>query len=753
VPENAVYQCIDEVIYEDPSFGDNCDNNLTVQPISGIIPNPNGCGYTIARSWTATDNCGNSFTVSQGILVEDTTPPVLHNIPANITAECDQLPSPPTNVYATDNCDDNVTVSYEQTGEIVGCYANIIRTWTATDACGNTTSESQIIVVGDTTPPTIICPEYIIVGCTEEVPAPDVTLVETYDNCSAVTVEFVSDASGQALCVNRYVITRTYKATDACGNISYCTQQIGVYDNQGPELLQLPDSIISCSYTGEPQQPLFVDNCGGQFSITYEDIPAEEYDIEACGQYTTFSKGGWGEVAHGNNVGVYRDANFASAFPSGITIGCATGSFTFTSSLAIQNWIPSGGGAAVLPAGNMVDPSSATYGQNFADQLMAAMLNVGFDYYDPNFAIPAGNLGDLIFASGPFAGMTVNDVIQIANDVIGGCSNTYSPTTLSAAMEDINLSFHEGNTNTGDLICDNQSNLCNQEFIRVWQATDLCGNSTSVQQPIVITDNDDPTVIYVPADATYECDEEVPMQSPIFDDNCDDDLTIIYVTDTVNFECGYEILRAWRAIDDCGNYVIASQTISIIDTTPPVVDPYEVYQVVQCEYEGGLLGITAHDNCSDVTITYEDFVYSGSCLGDLVRTYYVTDWCGNLTIVEQIISQVDTIAPVIINPADYTIECDNAIPTMPEIEIYDGCGYEVEVLATEDIVILDSCTYQLVWHWTATDICNNIAEATTIITVTDTTAPYAINAPEEEIWVQCLQDVPDFNIEFEDNCD
>ncbi|MBK7342576.1 MAG: hypothetical protein IPJ06_05375 [Saprospiraceae bacterium] len=135
---------------------DDCDQDVTVT-FSEVITN-GSCAdnYVITRTWVAIDNCANASTLIQKITVEDNTPPVLTTIPADITANCDggNIPSIPT-ITATDNCDNNVTVSFVET-QIDGSCPNsftLIRTWTATDNCGNTVTGKQQISVGDTTPP------------------------------------------------------------------------------------------------------------------------------------------------------------------------------------------------------------------------------------------------------------------------------------------------------------------------------------------------------------------------------------------------------------------------------------------------------------------------------------------------------------------------------------------------------------------------------------------------------------------------
>src|SRR5437899_1659844 len=113
--------------------------------------------YTLTRTWTATDACGNSTSKSQKITVTDTTAPTLTGVPADTTADCSNVPSPAT-VTANDDCSSiPLGVVYSQSRTDGNCAGNytLTRTWTATDACGNTASKSQKITVTDTTAPTL----------------------------------------------------------------------------------------------------------------------------------------------------------------------------------------------------------------------------------------------------------------------------------------------------------------------------------------------------------------------------------------------------------------------------------------------------------------------------------------------------------------------------------------------------------------------------------------------------------------------
>ena len=79
----------------------------------------------------------------------ETTPPVLTNIPADITVECDAIPSNSINITATDNCDTNVEIEFSEARTNSSCEDGFVltRTWTATDNCGNTTTAQQIITI------------------------------------------------------------------------------------------------------------------------------------------------------------------------------------------------------------------------------------------------------------------------------------------------------------------------------------------------------------------------------------------------------------------------------------------------------------------------------------------------------------------------------------------------------------------------------------------------------------------------------
>src|SRR5439155_13392213 len=97
---------------------------------------------------------------------EDTTPPAISSLPGPTTIECPATPSFATPT-ATDGCDSSPTLTYADVTTPSSCpqQYDVTRTWTAKDACGNTSTKSQTIHVVDTTAPTITLAGASALGC------------------------------------------------------------------------------------------------------------------------------------------------------------------------------------------------------------------------------------------------------------------------------------------------------------------------------------------------------------------------------------------------------------------------------------------------------------------------------------------------------------------------------------------------------------------------------------------------------------
>jgi len=235
-----------------PVFGtatavDGCDANVDVTFSDSDAPGTCAGTYTRTRKWTATDDCGNTATCSQSVVVRDITPP---------TITCPAAPTSPINCPATpvfgtatavDGCDANVDVTFSDSDAPGTCAGSYTRTrkWTATDDCGNTATCSQSVVVRDITPPTITCPA----APTSPINCPATPVFGTAtatDGCDLnVSVTF-TDSDAPGTCAGSYTRTRKWTATDDCGNTSTCSQSVVVRDITPPVLTCLPNTTVEC---------------------------------------------------------------------------------------------------------------------------------------------------------------------------------------------------------------------------------------------------------------------------------------------------------------------------------------------------------------------------------------------------------------------------------------------------------------------------------------------------------------------------
>jgi hypothetical protein len=77
------------------------------------------------------------------------------------------LPPVPTNVSATDGCDNSPTISFKETGPVpFAGSSTVTRTWTAEDDCGNKVSQKQVITLNSSLTSIIPAPSNSIICST-----------------------------------------------------------------------------------------------------------------------------------------------------------------------------------------------------------------------------------------------------------------------------------------------------------------------------------------------------------------------------------------------------------------------------------------------------------------------------------------------------------------------------------------------------------------------------------------------------------
>lgn len=179
--------------------------------------------------------------------------PLLFGVPDDITVECDAVPSP-ADVTAEDADGVEIEVIFSETknnGPCANSYI-LIRSWTTTDADGNTTSASQTVTVNDTTVPIItgVPVESLSQGndeasCGALAEYPEIAAI---DNCSETVNLSFDPEPGTFLPVGIHTVS--VSATDDCGNTNTATFDVNI-TNEIPVIEQISASSEYSSRNGD----------------------------------------------------------------------------------------------------------------------------------------------------------------------------------------------------------------------------------------------------------------------------------------------------------------------------------------------------------------------------------------------------------------------------------------------------------------------------------------------------------------------
>ncbi|WP_159085967.1 gliding motility-associated C-terminal domain-containing protein [Flavobacterium faecale] len=715
---------------------DNCDASPVVTykevKTNGACAN----AYTLTRTWTATDACGNASSKTQVITVQDKTAPVLSTAPAAVTVECSAIPTAAT-LTATDNCDTSPVVTYKEVktdGACANAYT-LTRTWTATDACGNASSKSQIITVQDKTAPVLsAAPTAVTVECSA---IPTAATLTATDNCDASPVVTYKEVKTDGACANAYTLTRTWTATDACGNASSKTQVITVQDKTAPVLSTAPTAVtVECSAIPTAATLTATDNCDTSPVVTYKEVKTDG----ACANAYTLTRTWTATDACGNassktQVITVQDktAPVLSTAPTAVTVECSA--------------IPT---AATLTATDNCDASPVvTYKEVKNDGACANAYTLTRTWTATD---ACGN------ASSKTQVITVQDktapVLSTAPAAVTvECSAIPTAATLTATDNcDASpvVTYKEVKTNGA---CANAYTLT-----RTWTATDACGNASSKTQVITVQDKTAPVLSTAPAAVTVECSAIPTAATLTATDNCDASPVVTYKEVKTDGACAnaYTLTRTWTATDACGNASSKTQVITVQDKTAPVLSTAPTAVTVECSAIPTAATLTATDNCdASPVVTYKEVKTNGACPNayTLTRTWTATDACGNASSKTQVITVQDKTAPVLSTaPTAVTVEC-SAIPTAATLTATDNCDTS-PVVTYKEVKTDGACAnaYTLTRTWTATDACGNASSKTQVITVQDKTAPVLSTAPTA-VTVECSAIPTAATLTATDNCD
>jgi hypothetical protein len=777
-PDDLTVSCSNDVPAPNTASivtSDNCGGSVNVTVAPDIITNEECTHqYVITRIYTATDLCGNTSTCVQTISIFDTIAPTLI-CPEDITVSCTaDLPEPNVEVIiAGDNCNGEVMITVSP--DVINDQAcdnrfTITRIYTATDVCGNTSTCAQTITAFDMIAPSITAPANVTVECANDVPAIDYANVMVTDNCiGQITTAHLGDEITGQVCVNQFILTRTYQATDACGNTAIDEQEITVGDYIAP-VIAFTDPLIAgvpnggtvtvqC-YGQDPNWGLprldessidATDNCGIK-SVDFQQELEEEADCKVDG-YINIIRLTW--------IALDSCENSTTAFvfmklvdtippvihdvPADITVNVnnippppnlyATDECLCSCIVLLEDEEV---GENCLDGKVLKRTWEAT--DDCGNKSVAVQYITLVDKEGPEMAFVHPALIDM--ADGAIMEYSCNDGgipafytnldehAVLATDVSG-------PTTMRYTME-----IKEAQN------CIVEGYIEQRTFL--WEGFDLCGNVSTSRFMVRLIDKTPPLLEGVP---DMVCVDDPVLQDIYAVDDCGNAFTRFWELAIPN-PCGEGLItsRVYEAADGCGNTVTDTVLLIPDDRVPPVIefiDPaFSVLEqndamIINCDVSSGKYtsygvdDVIVADPCPiGLSVEYTESVLEfrdcteGGILAIIQMQWKATDICGNVSIRSVKAHIVDTMPPQLLNfDSDITIGCDDA---MPAIQAIDNCG-EVGI-KIDEIIVPSTCIYEydVLRTIIATDECGNSVTAQQRVHIGESSGPI-IKGVETEI--------------------
>lgn len=657
-----------------------------------------------------------------------------------------------------------------------GSYSVII-----TNSCGSVTSSVATLTVSTNTVPTITCPSNVTVQCYSNVPPPNTNSVMASPGSS---VSFQGDTAMTNGC--QIVITRTYAASNQCGT-NTCSQTITVNDTNPPQsCISQPAGMISWwpgdgntsdirdSNNGTaPNGVAFVSGKVGQafsFNGANQYVSAgnpanlkltSAITIDAWVRPNDFSGdlraivSKWGQnfLSCGPGTGADSYGLYLQKVGSIIQLFGVIHLTSLSEPVLVGGTIPTGSYSHVAMT---YESSTGVFAIYVNGVVVNSVTNAPLPLCtsEKNVLIGAEDAGPSRFFTGSIdeveifsRALSPGEIQQIFQaGSFGKCKPVTTNTAPGQCSQVVNYPVEFMDNCGATLIC----SPTNGSIFPVGTNTVTCVisdscNSVTNSFTVTVTDKQPPQIT-CGTNRNVECGTAWNFDPPTAMDNCDGtNVTIQIVSTTTNTSgfCGntFSATRTWAAIDTAFNTNTCSQTITVQDTTPPMIT-CQTNRVLQCPTElppcqtnlaefiadGGM----ASDNC-DTNLSYfcTTDQFTDFCLNIIIRTHTVVDSCNNSNECVQFFIVDDKTPPTITCPSNLVLSCSSNVPPCPTNlaqfiaqggMVSDNCSTSF-VFSCSQIATNTLCGQTILRTISVIDPCNNSNGCVQVITITDNEPP------------------------------
>lgn len=552
-------------------------------------------------TWVYNDGNGNISTQPQNITVlNDVFPPVAICV-SNLTVDLHPTTGKaPINPMALNNgsYDPNLCgpLTFSASPDTVNCshVGTTTITLTVRDHKNNPATCTTTVTVRDVTPPTISgVPANVTLEACDTIPTAPQLIAS--DNCAGtypVTATETSTQTGSGFQHYNYVITRTWTTADASGNSVAVSQTIVVKDTKKPQFVGAPDTVIvvtdaartTCDDTVNVNVLPFVTDCatGADLTVTNNKEPGDGGDLSAIftvGTHTVIftATDVSGNVQTKAVMVVVKDGTQPTAVCiNGVSASLQPSGFVVVTTTQFNN----------NSYDNCPGPLDLKIQRLDKLPLQTPSNTLTYDCADADgitqhpvklfVTDPAGNIS--MCETYIVIQDNVNPTITLCpNDKTVLCTDDLSPSihgTISVndnCPANLTISYE-------DISAPNDDSLSIACYLlkRIWKVTDLAGNDATCVQTFSVIDTVAPILSQYPPNVTLTCDQTLaPPIAVTASDACTPFVGVTFVQDTIAKAMGpcgnysYTIQRTRSAVDDCGNVTTHTNTITVVDNTPP----------------------------------------------------------------------------------------------------------------------------------------------------------------------------------------
>ena len=576
-----------------------------------------------------------------------------------------------------------------------------------------------------------------------------------YGMSGATTGFGVGSLSGYTF--NKGVTTVTYYYQDAAGHLVSCSFTVTVFDNQAPGIVCPGNQIRSntngsCTAVATNLQPILSDNCTGSITLLYN----------ITGALTFYGNGNVNNLLFpvGTSTVVYTaiDASNNSRSCSFLFQVIDSQAPVFT--CASNTTVPAENGQCSAHVSNIglsavsdncSSPISINYALSGATILNASgnasgqLFNVGITTVTYYVSDASGNFNTCSFlvtvldTQLPVISCPANKNVSLA---AGQCTAlvTGLGTTIADNCPTTTLSWTLNGATTGTGTGQMSSYSFNKgSSTVVYTVKDGSNNSSSCSFVVSVNDNQAPILSCPPATYANTSNNScfamgVVLGNPTATDNCGN----AGITYTNNAPSQYPMGTStvtWTATDAGGNTATCQQLVIVTDSKAPAIT---------CP--STVIGFNGAGLCGTSSISLGNPIVSDNCnytslsnnapsfypVGNTTITWTVTDGSGNTTTCTQLVTILDTQAPLITCPATVNVNANAGACLATNVSlgnpvVVDNCaGYS---LTNNAPVSYPVGTTTVTWLVTATN--GSTASCNQLVMVTDNQIP-GISCPQNQ---------------------